>query len=146
MINSTFDVANNSDFVKSKLNVDYQSATGTCPAGQTTSIDYTLTDDMLLYGLQLLAKGTAFGDTASLQVVSITGTLLNGMPVGPENTVLNQFATNIVLAEDAQTKIDVTASFPAKLLGGMTIRCIYTSIGAAPVSVAMNYKLIKILS
>ena len=145
MLNTTFNPANVEAFNKAYMAVNWQSSSATVTAGTSQNIDFTLTDDMELYGIQVLAKGSLFGDTTSLQIVCISGSLANGVTICPPNTVLNQFGTNIGMCDDQQLKIDVDAAFPAKLQGGLTIRTIYTSTGIAPVDVIVNYKLASIL-
>jgi len=145
-LNTTFDAQNNDSFSKFFLNVNWQSVQALVTAGNSQNIDFLLTEDMMLDGLQLIAEGSNFGDTASLQIVCISGTLANGVTICPPNTLLNQFGTNIGMSSDQQVKVDVSAAFPAKLLGGMTIRCVYTSTGLSPVNVIINYKLLTVLS
>lgn len=145
MLNTTFNPDTIDGFTKNLMAVDWQSVQATVTAGSTQSIDFFVPEDMLLVGLQMLAKGSLFGDTATLQIVCVTGTLLNGVTICPPNSVLNQFGTNIGMCDDMQTKIDMVAQFPAKLQGGLTIRCIYNSTGSSPVQVIMNYKLLSVL-
>ena len=144
MINSTFDVINERDYNKDVLSVSYRSAQGTVAAGQTGNVDFTLTDDMFLNGLQLLAKGSNFGDTVTLQIVSLTGTLGNGVEVGPPGTVLNTFGVNVGIVDDVQEKINETTNYPAKILAGMTVRVIYSSTGSADVNLIVNYRMMFI--
>ena len=145
MLNTTFNPANTDAFNKEFMAVNWQSASGTITAGATQNIDFLVTQDMTFNGLQLLAKGSNFGDSVTLQIVCVSGTLANGVTICPPNTVLNQFGTNIGMCDDFQTKVDLVAEFPAKLLGGLTIRTIYTSTGSSPVQVIANYKLASIL-
>ena len=144
MINSTYNPLQSGDFDKRMVSTDAKSAIGTCPAGQTQNIDLLLNDDHLLTGIQLLAKGSVFGDSFCLQVVAPQGTLPNGA-VFPQETVLAQFATDINVRDDVQEKFNETAIYPAKLLAGLILRCKYTSLGQAPVDVAANYRLHKVL-
>lgn len=145
MLNSTFNPDTLEGFTKNLMAVDWQSTQSTVTAGVTQNIDFLVPRDMLLVGLQLLAKGSSFGDTATLQIVCVSGTLLNGAAICPPNTVLNQFGTNIGIGDDSQLKIDMISQFPAKLFGGLTIRLIYTSTGANNVQIISNYKLLSIL-
>ena len=140
MINSTYNPVCVGNYDKSNISVDWQSVQGTCPAGETINLDFTLADDMLIDGIQLLAKGSLFGDTVTLQVVCLTGRLANGVTICPPNTVLDQFGTNVGINDDYQEKLNVDSEYPAKLLAGLTIRTIYTSTGSSPVSVIVNIK------
>jgi len=145
MLNSTFNPGNSSAYDKSKVAVDWLSATGTVTAGSSANIDLLLSDDMLYAGLQLLASGAAFGDTVTLQIVCVTGVLANGQTICAPNTVLNQFGTSIGVCADKEEKFNIISDFPAKLQAGLTIRSIYTSIGTSPVNVITNHKLLKVL-
>jgi hypothetical protein len=148
MINSTFNPANDEAYDKSKISLNWQSVNASVPTGTSVNVDYLLTDDMILDGLQLLAKGSTFGDTVTMQIVCVSGYLANGAQICPPNTVLNQFGTNIGICDDQQTKIDVEAKFPARLQAGLTIRCIYTSNAPAegtPIDVIANFKLALIV-
>jgi len=146
MLNTTFNPTNTEAFNKEYMAVNWQSSSSAVTAGATQNIDFTLTDDMAFNGIQLIAKGSTFGDTCTLQIVCISGTLANGVTICPPNTVLNQFGTNIGMCDDFQTKVDLVSEFPAKLFGGLTIRTIYTSTGSSPVQVIANYKLSSILA
>lgn len=145
MLNSTFDPPTIGSYNKNLMAVSWQSASATVQAGQTANIDYLVTQDMMFSGLQILSKNTNFGDSVTLQIICVSGTLANGMTICPPNSVLNQFGTNIGIPDDKTLKCDVTSEFPAKLLGGLTIRVIYTSTGGADVPVIVNHKLATVL-
>ena len=144
MINSTFNPTTTAEFDKTKIATNDQSASGLCLAGQSVNIDLTMTDDHLLTGLKVLAKGSNFGDTLTLQIVDVVGTLPNGMSF-PPNTILNQFGTSLPVGDDEEEKFNEESEYPAKILAGMTIRCIYSSTGTSNVQVASLYKLHKVL-
>jgi hypothetical protein len=144
MVNSTYNPNNASEFEKTKLTANNTGATGTAIAGQTTSIDLDLTDDHLMTGIQLIAKGSVFGDKVDMMVIAKSSPLPNGAPI-PTNVPLAQFGTNVYLDEDSQMKFNEEARYPAKILAGMTLRIDYHSIGSADVQVAVNYRLHKVL-
>lgn len=144
MINSTYNPLNQNEFDKTKIQVADKSVQGVCPAGETASFDVTLADDHLLMGLQILAKNSNFGDTLTLQVIDIAGTLPNGASF-PPNTVLAQFGTTIGVCDDKQEKLNERSVYPAKLLAGLSIRLVYTSTGTTDVNVIANYILHKVL-
>lgn len=144
MINSTYDPTNVSDFEKTKIQANNMGSLGTIPAGTTASLDLDLTDDNLLTGLQILAKGSNFGDSLKLEVVDKAGTLPNGMAF-PPNTVLKVFGNNIYLGDDNQMKLDEKSDYPAKVFAGLTFRVIYTSTGSTDVQLIANYHLHLVL-
>jgi hypothetical protein len=144
MINSNYNPSSIDSFEKTKVTANNQGAKGLALAGQSTNIDLALTDDHLLTGVNLIAKGSAFGDTVSLQIVDALGTLPNGLSF-PVGTILNQFATVLNVPDDIQEKFNEDSGYPAKLYAGLTIRLIYTSVGTSDVQVAINYKLHKVL-
>jgi hypothetical protein len=137
--NTTYNPTNIRDFEKTKLNFDAQGVKGTLTPNTTTTLDYLLTDDCLMTGLEVIVHNGNFGDTANLQAVDTTG--ITGYPAG---TVLQQFATNWNIASDADIQIDM--AYPAKIIAGLTLRVVYTSTSLlTPPFVAINYKLHKIL-
>jgi len=133
MQGSTFNPISIKDFEKSKLSTANTGIIGTALAGQNTNVDFTLTDDCLMTGLQVLAKGSIFGDKITLQVVH------------PVAGVMSEFGTNINVPEVDEKKIDEKTEYPAKIPAGLIIRLIYTSTGATDVYVAVNYRLHKVL-
>lgn len=138
MIGSTYNPRCENDFDKTKLAFDAQGVSITCAAGVTTDLDYTLADDCLLTGLELIVNSGNYGDSVNFQVVDTTG--FTGYPAG---TVLDQFATNWNIAPVSDTQFDVI--YPAKIIAGLTLRVVYTSTGSSAVFVAINYKLHKCL-
>lgn len=135
---TTYNPPNINAFVKTALVFDAQGVSSTVTAGATTNVDYTLTDDCLITGIELIINNGNYGDTADLQIVDLTGAF--GAGVG---AVLNQFATNWNLPPITDTQFDM--AYPAKILASMTLRMKYTSTGTSNVFVAINYKLHKVL-
>lgn len=150
MINSTYAPKRFEDLNADGCMLNEQGVQDTVTAGQTTFIDLTLTDDHLLTGLQISANGTSFGDTINLQVVD-KGSMLQNLygsaitTMYPNYPVLRQFGTNIALCSDQQFKIEKEKMYPAKVIGGLTLRVIYHSIGSTNVNVAVNYELHKVM-
>lgn len=138
MQNSTYNPIHIDDFDKSKLTFDGQGTSGTLTATRTSTLDYTLTDDCLITGVELIINNGNYGDTLSLQVVDTTG--FTGYPAG---TVLDQFASNWNVTPTSDSQFDIV--YPAKLITGLSLRISYTSTGLINVFVAANYKLHKIL-
>lgn len=137
--NTTYNPVNVAAFEKSKLYFNAQGVSASCTAGTSTNIDYTLVDDCLLTGLEIIVDGAKYGDYANLQVIDPTG--ITGAPPG---TVILQPATNWYVATSYDEQYDL--AYPAKIYTGLTLRIVYTSTGIiTPVFVAINYKLHKIL-
>lgn len=138
--NTTYNPDNINAFVKSALHYDAIGVTGAAVAGTSTNIDYILTNDMLITGAQVLSNISTFGDSLTFQLVDVNNVLGYGA-----NLVLNQFVTNWQLRSDSQEQIHLNCNYPAKIISGLCLRLIYTSVGSANVMVAINYELHKIL-
>lgn len=123
------------DFTADKLLYNGTGVSGTAALGVITNIDYVLTSDVLITGMQLMTKGSVFGDNVSFQVI---------MP-GTTPAVLNQFVTNWQLRDDAQQQISKELSYPAKIVAGMALRLVYSSVGAVAVKIGINYDLHTVL-
>lgn len=125
-------------FTSDGVHFDGLSASGTATAGTTTHVDLKLTDDMLLTGGLLLAKGCVFGDSVVAQVVDVDNVLGYGAGV-----VLNQFVSWIL--PDSPAAIELTVPYPSKIFAGLYIRIAYTSTGVVDVLVAINYMTHKVM-
>jgi hypothetical protein len=136
--NTTYNPPNINSFIKSALSFDAQGVSTTATANSASNLDYTLTDDCLITGMELIISNGNYGDTANFQIVDSTGAF-SGTP----GTVLNQFASNWNVPPTADLQFDM--SYPAKILATMTLRIVYTSTGSVAPFIAVNYKLHKIL-
>ena len=136
--NTLYNPVRTVDFDKTKLTFDGQGVSATITAGATSNLDYILTDDCLITGLELIVNDGNYGDTVSLRLVDTTG--FTGYPAG---TVLDQFGTNWNIAPVSDTQFDIV--YPAKIIAGLTLRVAYTSTGSNDVFLAVNYKLHKVL-
>jgi hypothetical protein len=128
------------EFEKTKLNFNAHGVNTTVVLGTTANLDYTLTDDCLITGAELIVNGGNYGDTLNLQVVDLSGAF-----TGTPGTVVNQFATNWNAPPQCDTQFDT--AYPAKIYAGLTLRLVYTStgLGVTPVFLAVNWKLHKVL-
>lgn len=133
MINSTYNPIQVYDLDKRKISTNNTGVIHTCAAGVSTNVDLTLSDDQLLTGLQIVADGSAFGDSIDMQVVH------------PIAGVVAQFATSVFINADKQEKVNELTNYPAKLQAGLSLRCVYHSTGSTDVIVAVNYRLHKVL-
>jgi len=150
MINSVSAPKRFEDLNSDSYMLNAQGVTGTAIAGTSTNIDLSLTDDHIFTGLELMASSTTFGDTVTFQVVDKTSMLIGIYGAGitsiyPAYPVLRQFGTNLNLPSDEQMKISKEGSYPAKVLAGLCIRCIYNSVGTTNVSVGINYEIHRVL-
>ena len=122
----------------SKLQFYATGVKGTCPAGTTTSVDFLLTDDVLILGGMRITNGAAFGDFMNMQVVDVDGVF------APAGTVLDQFISNwYVSSGDSEGEIESVC--PKKAPAGIYLRVIYTSTGPTDVGFAVNYLMYKVL-
>jgi hypothetical protein len=132
--NTVFNPQNLTDFEKSKLNKDAKGVAATMTAGQSTSLDLTITDDVLMAGgTSVLVRGAAQGDKMDFQVVH------------PVAGVLVQFVTDWYVNPDSTLQQTPPSNYPAKLLTGLILRIIYHSVGETDVWLAVNYNREKVL-
>jgi len=128
-----------SEFDKVNLTYDAQGVIASCPASQSTPIDFKVVSDHMITGAQLLVSGATWGDSVNFQVVDKDGKYY------PANTVLNQFITNWYIQSDSQIQLDKDLVYPAKIPDGVYLRAIYNSVGVTNPQMAINYKLHKVM-
>jgi hypothetical protein len=137
--NTTYKPLRSSELDSNKVNANTQGITGSIVGGTTGTLDYTLVDDCLLTGVTFFTNNASYGDSVNLQVVDTGGVLY------PPGTVLLQVATNWYVSPEDLVNIDF--QYPAKLITGLTLRVLYTSVSAPEITTSafMNYKLHKVL-
>jgi hypothetical protein len=140
MQNSTLKLTRVEEFASNNVNANNQALLFTAAAAQTTTGDLKLTDDCFITGAVLRTNTSAFGDYAVFQVVDVDNILGYGA-----GTVLGQYVNKWYMRSDAQEQANENTPYPAKILAGLYLRLIYTSVGLMPVSVAINYRLHKAL-
>ena len=112
---------------------------GTATKNTTTSIDYKLTENRFVNGVQFILKNHVFGDSAQFQVVDVDNILGYGA-----GTVLDEFGTSWYFAEDVQTQGPFIIPYPALVNSGLYIRIVYNSTGTVnDVDVRLNLFLHK---
>ncbi len=100
---------------------------GSVGAGGTTNVDLTLTDDMLIRGVEMFCNNIAFGDKVSVSVLAgaaVVGTPITDWALSTENKFI---------------KYDAVA--PMKLVAGLKLRFTYTSallLGLAEFKINLN--------
>jgi hypothetical protein len=122
------------------LNFRGTGITGTATAGTSTNIDYQLPEDRLVLGAYAILSNHVLGDSMTVQVVDKDGLYY------PAGTVLNQFTSSWYVASDTQTQRGMEAPYPAKILAGLYLRCIYTSTGLLNVACYFNVLFHKVLA
>jgi hypothetical protein len=130
--NTTYNPPNIYSFTKTALLFSARGISTTVTAGSSANLDITMTDDCLLTGVELITEAAAFGDTLTLQVLDPTKTV-----------VLETAASNWYISSTSDQQFEMV--YPAKILAGLTLRVIYTSVGTSNVFLAINYKLHTVL-
>lgn len=98
--------------------------TATATKNTTTNLDYKITGDRYINGLQMLCTNQAANDSATLQIVDKDNVLGYGT-----NVVLSQFATNWQIADGNQDQGIIQLPFRGKIPANCYIRIRYTSTG-----------------
>lgn len=128
------------ELASNNVHLNCQGFSSSVTAGTSTNIDYVLTDDCEITGLNLIIDKAIYGDYLHLQVIDVDG-VFSGVP----GYILNQFATNWYVSPTMN--IEIQSQYPAKLYTGMTLRAVFISTGNTDnVFIALNYKLHKILA
>lgn len=111
---------------------------GEADSQATTYIDYKLTQDRYINGLDIILQNHSIDDTMDLQIIDVDNILGYGA-----NTVLNEFATDWNVAADRQGQGQFSVSYSAKVLTNLYLRLVYVSTGQSNVKVKINYFLHK---
>lgn len=104
---------------------------GVATAGQTTNIDYTISETRYLVGVALILKEQNIDDTLNFQIVH------------PMYGVLSEFASNWNVSENKQDQGQFQFPLRGKLPVGLKIRVAYKSVGSTDVKVKVNLFLHK---
>lgn len=132
--NTAFNPPNINEFDKFKMNKDGHGVLGVASHGTSTTLDYTLADDMIIAGGHtFLANGVNWGDYVEFQVVH------------PIAGVLLQFLSTWYLNPEVIKQEVPPSNYPAKLTAGLILRVVYHSTGSADVPIAVNYNLERVL-
>lgn len=97
---------------------------GTATKTTTTNIDYNMTEDRYLNGVEIFLRNQDWGDTIKLQVVDVDGA------VYAAGTVLDEFGTDWHVATDTERQGPYILPYPALVNSVFYIRLAYTSVGA----------------
>jgi hypothetical protein len=140
MIGSTLKLPDLSHFSSTNVNSASQGLYAVAAVGAVTNIDLKLLDDCFLTGGVLRTEGSSFGDYATFQVVDVDNILGYGA-----NTILGQYVTSWYMRSDAQEQVNENTPYPAKVIAGLYLRLVYTSMGSSAVNVAVMYRLHRAL-
>ena len=111
----------------------------TCTKTATTNVDYKLTENRFINGLEFIVKNHVFGDSAKFQVVDVDNLLGYGAGL-----VLDEFGTDWYIADDTQRQGPYILPYPALVNSGFYLRIVYNSVGTSTdVSLQVNYFLHK---
>lgn len=112
---------------------------GVAAKGVVSTIDYLVPEERFINGVTLLLKYHEWGDHVKFQVVDKDNILGFGAGV-----VLDTFGDSWYVNDEKQDQDDVSADYPARILAGLYIRLVYTSVGTVnDVEVKMNMWLHK---
>lgn len=130
-VNTNYDVSNISLMDKNKVEFMGIGVASLVAAGETSTIDYELPDDVFLTGAKMKATGACDDDRIKVQIVFGT-------------TMVNQFID--WWSMDMDTELPIPAKIPKThpTLGQGKIRAIYQNTCTMPVKVRVNYHLYKI--
>jgi hypothetical protein len=140
---STYNPSTTGAIQKERVNFFGQKVSASVPFGTTQDIDYTIADDYLITGAQIVLTGNCDMDEIQIKVVDAAGVIPAAARASyPLYPTLNQF---IDWYAQSLTK---ELTYPARLDGGMglKLRATYKNTctsGAA--TVRLNYSLHKIL-
>lgn len=113
---------------------------GTATAGQSTNIQYLVSERRLITGVEVILVNHHADDTMHFQVVDVDNVLGYGA-----GTVLNTFGESWNVCADESCQGQLHIPYPADILAGLYIRIAYTSVGNTNVSVKCNLFLHKVL-
>jgi len=134
MLNSGYDPVNVNDFEKSKLSFSGQGIYFECSENAEASQDLVLADDYLLTGGTLIVKGGDLHDKVYLQVIH------------PQAGLLSEFVSGFRVIGDQQKQFDLQLPYPAKIPGGLSLRCKFVAGATVGVrDIAVNFYLHKVL-
>jgi hypothetical protein len=132
--------AKKSDYGAKDLNAALTGTKFIAAASQETTHDFLISEDHLIDGAQLITVGANAGDKVKCQVIDKDNVLGYG-----QNVVLGEYVKDWYLDPSSSKQLEYESNYPAKIYGGLYLRTVYTSTGAVPVTVIVNYLLHKVL-
>lgn len=98
---------------------------GTATKNTTTNIEYKLTEDRFINGVDILIKDHVWGDKINFEVVDIDNILGYGA-----GTVLDQFGKDWYVDPDKCSQGQIRVEYPALINKDLYVRLAYISTGA----------------
>lgn len=111
---------------------------GTATAGQTSNIDYKITDERYINGVHLFLENHTIDDTVNFEIVDVDNILGYGAGV-----VLDRFSESWIVCSEQSDQHMVIIPYPARIIAGLYIRIAYASAGSTDVIVRCNFFLHK---
>lgn len=139
MTGSTYTCSRWADLQSQYVKPNALGIVGTATAGQITTKDYTLTDDIFIRGIEVLVNGSAFGDSITIQVLDTNNLMGYGAGAVVSTPVTAWNVSNTLNIFEYESIV------PQKGLATFTVRIIYTSVGLTEVSFGINFLFLKIL-
>jgi len=90
-------------------------------AGETESVDYTLTEDLTITGVSYKTANIGIDDTATFQIVH------------PVDGVVNEFGKDVFLKSE-----EAYSFYAARLVTGLKVRVSVTNNGSEAIKVRLN--------
>jgi hypothetical protein len=107
---------------------------GIALAGQTTNLDFQLSEDRLIYGGQAILKDHVYGDKITMQIIHKAGGV---------DSILGEYVKDWAIAEDVQAQGAIMVTYPTKVTAGLYMRIKYVSTGGVDVKVNVNVFAVK---
>lgn len=112
----------------------FQGALYTAPGNATTSFDFSILEEIRLYGGHYWVQGASLGDTMTFQVVDID----NILGLGPD-TVVNEYITSMPVPPWDHER-ELVSPTAALIPAGLYLRVVYSNASADPVALGVTYK------
>lgn len=97
--------------------------TGTATKNDSSNIDYKLTEERYINGVNLILKDHVWGDSVKFQVVDKDGVYY------PAGTVLDEFGTDWYVDPAICAQGQIIIPYPAKVIANLYLRIVYSSVG-----------------
>lgn len=140
MIGSKYSPGSVKDYSAKDLNIALRGCKFVANAGQVTTNDFLINDDTLINGAIVIVLNSSLGDTIACQVIDKDNVLGYGT-----NVVLAQYCVDWYMNPSETEQLDFMCQYPAKIITGLYLRTLYTSVGITNSDVIVNYRLHKVL-
>lgn len=110
----------------------YKGFKGIALPNTTTDLDFKITAERYISGLQMIIKNAGPDDIVNLSIVDKDAVFY------PTETVLKTFGENWIIDNQFQQQDDIEIGFVAKINAGLYLRFSYTNTGSSSVSFGVN--------